>query len=317
GRLDRLADARTLAEYAGAVRELVGALGIASAAAECDDERIVAADLRALRAFDELLEEVAAAAVPVGTDLEKMAGLVARAAEVAVVPPARGESLVAVLDVLDARALRFEKVYLLGLNEKAFPQLRQERCFIDESDRAAWARRSVVLDRRSDLVAREMLLFYLAATRAESHLTVSYVASSSRPPMNWPRRLRCSTRPCWRPLTTPRGPRRHSAPPPLPWWAGRRSTARNCFAGPARPPPLPWWAGRRSTARNCFAGPARASSPPTGGTPPNRRMPSMAGWTTRGCWRGWPAPFPETGSSPPAISTAMPGVPGCSSPGTC
>jgi len=179
GRLDRLADARTLAEYAGAVRELVGALGIASAAAECDDERIVAADLRALRAFDELLEEVAAAAVPVGTDLEKMAGLVARAAEVAVVPPARGESLVAVLDVLDARALRFEKVYLLGLNEKAFPQLRQERCFIDESDRAAWARRSVVLDRRSDLVAREMLLFYLAATRAESHLTVSYVAADA------------------------------------------------------------------------------------------------------------------------------------------
>ena len=174
-RLDRLAAAQAPAEYAQAVRELVAAMGVASAAADGDDERVVAADLRALKAFDELLEEVATARLPAGASAEELARLVARSAEVAVVQPARGEALVTVLDVLDARALRFRKVYLLGLNEKAFPQLRQERCFIDEADRAAWARRGVVLDRRSDLIAREMLLFYLAATRTEAHLTVSYV----------------------------------------------------------------------------------------------------------------------------------------------
>ena len=49
-------------------------------------------------------------------------------------------------DVLDARALRFQRVYLLGVNERAFPTLAQDRCFINESDRAAWAGRGVLLD---------------------------------------------------------------------------------------------------------------------------------------------------------------------------
>lgn len=177
-RLDRLAAAGDVESYVRGVRELVAELEVASAAAEHEEDSLVAADLRALRALDELLGDLARAELPAaGAGGEEFAELVVRSAEVAACPPARGESLATVLDVLDARAMRFERVYLLGVNEKAFPQLTQDRCFIDESDRAAWARRGVVLDRRSDLIAREMLLFYLAATRAEKALTVSYLAA--------------------------------------------------------------------------------------------------------------------------------------------
>jgi ATP-dependent helicase/nuclease subunit B len=108
-----------------------------------------------------------------------MVQVVSRAAAVARAPAARTESAVALLDVMDARALRFERVYLLGLNEKAFPRLVQERCFIDEADREAWAGDGVVLDRRSDLIGREMLLMYLAASRPDAALTVSYLTADA------------------------------------------------------------------------------------------------------------------------------------------
>jgi RecB family exonuclease len=111
---------------------------------------------------------------PTGVDLLR------RACAAAGVSPERSPGGVALLDVLDARALRFAKVYLLGLNEKQFPRLSSEQCFIDEADRAAWARGGVKLDRRSDLLGREMLLFYLAATRAPT-LVVSYLNPEGSP----------------------------------------------------------------------------------------------------------------------------------------
>ena len=179
-KLDRLASARDAAGYAHAVAGLIDEMGVAEAAAGHDEDDIVAADLRALGALDELLEDLAAADFPAGAAVPGgPAGLLARCAAAASVPPARGEALIAVADVLDARALRFRRVYLLGVNERAFPTLAQDRCFINEPDRAAWAGRGVVLDRRSDLIAREMLLFYLAATRAGEALTVSYLTADA------------------------------------------------------------------------------------------------------------------------------------------
>ena len=176
--LDRPAGAKDTAQYARAVRELLATLEVAQAAAAGEDDAVVAADLRALQAFDALLDELAGADVgpaPVGGRAE----LLARCAAVAAAPPAGGEALVTVADVLDARALRFDRAYLLGVNEREFPTLTRERCFINESDRAAWARRGVVLDRRSDMIAREMLLLYLAATRAGEALTVSYTTAEA------------------------------------------------------------------------------------------------------------------------------------------
>ncbi len=174
-RLDELSSSADAGEYVEAVRSLIDFLGIDAAAAEHRDDSLVAADLRALRAFDEVLTDVASAGPPVG----QMADVISRAAAEAVCPPARTEAAVTVLDVLDARAVRVKHLYLLGVNEKVFPQLTFDRCFISEADRAAWAERSVVLDRRSDLIGREMLLFYLAATRADERLQVSYLGSDT------------------------------------------------------------------------------------------------------------------------------------------
>ena len=196
-RLDRLAAADDVGAYVRAVRELIGELQIPAAvverlgisdeapAAGVEDDSSVAADLRALWAFDELLEDLTEARLfPAGRSRpEELTELVSRLTEAAVCPPARGESLAEVVDVLDGRSLRFRRVYLLGVNERAFPRLAQETCFIAESDRLAWAARGLALDRRSDLIAREMLLFYLAATRADEALTVSFLTAeaSGRP----------------------------------------------------------------------------------------------------------------------------------------
>ncbi len=196
-RLDRLAAPEDVGAYVRAVRELIGELQLPAAVVErlrisdespavgVEDDASVAADLRALRAFDELLEDLTEAPLsPAGRSrAEELTELVSRLAEAAVCPPARAESLAEVLDVLDGRSLRFRRVYLLGVNERAFPRLAQETCFIAESDRLAWAARGVALDSRSDLIAREMLLFYLAATRADEALTVSFLTAeaSGRP----------------------------------------------------------------------------------------------------------------------------------------
>ena len=176
-RLDRLADATDAPAYVAEVRRLIDELQVYHAACECSDDAIVAADLRALAAMDELLADVAAEASP--TPAGGYAELIARCAAAAALPGAGGESLVTVADVLDARALRLGRVHLLGVNERAFPTLGAERCFIGEADRAAWADGGVILDRRSDMIAREMLLYYLAATRGSEALTVSYLASDA------------------------------------------------------------------------------------------------------------------------------------------
>ncbi len=174
-RVDAVASPSGAGEYVAALRRLIADLEVPAAAADHGDEALVAADLRALQALEELLDDLAAADVPGGRPAE----LLRWSAAVAPAPPERCESPVAVLDVLDARPLRFDRVYLLGVNERAFPRLHAERCFIDEADRAAWAGRGVVLDRRSDLLCREMLLFYLAATRADRALTVSTLGSDA------------------------------------------------------------------------------------------------------------------------------------------
>jgi len=84
-----------------------------------------------------------------------------------------------VLDVLDARAIRYDHVFVLGVSERMFPRQHSESSLVGEADRANWLRRGVVLDNRSDLTAREMLLFYLAITRADRTLTLSYLESDA------------------------------------------------------------------------------------------------------------------------------------------
>ena len=94
-------------------------------------------------------------------------------------PAPRGESLVDVLGVLDARAMRWDHVFLLGCDEGLFPRRFSDSSLLGETDRRAWRDAGVRLDLRADLTAREMLLFYLAVSRAEKRLTISYRKSDA------------------------------------------------------------------------------------------------------------------------------------------
>jgi len=151
-----------------ALSALAAALGLPTTAAAHDDPQLAARDLRALAALEAALND----AEPAPTSLTHL-----REALAAVTCPAvRGEQAVDFLDLLDARALRWDHVFLLGLSEGVFPRRLTEGALIGEAQRSAWADRGVRLDRRDDLTAREMLLFYLAASRADESLTLSHAA---------------------------------------------------------------------------------------------------------------------------------------------
>jgi len=154
------------ADAAGIVR-LIDALELRQVACEGHSPRQIAGDLRALSELRSALDSVANTMPTVARIREALAA--------AACPPDRTESLVDVLDVLDARALRYRHVFLLGLSEGTFPRRFVESSLISEADRLAWARRGVELDRRGDLTAREMLLFYLAVSRADETLQVSFL----------------------------------------------------------------------------------------------------------------------------------------------
>lgn len=142
------------------------ALDLRAAVETGDDAHRVARDLRALEALGAALDELGDAGVPPAR--------LARVLEAVPVPPARGEAMVHLLDVLDARAMRYPHVVLLGVNEGEFPARFSEGPLLGEDDRRGLAERGVPLDLRSDLTAREMLLFYLAVTRAGRSLAIAY-----------------------------------------------------------------------------------------------------------------------------------------------
>jgi len=149
---------------------LVEALELRSVARGHQDPAIVARDLRALAAMEDALRGLREA--PPLKHLQEALSCVT-------CPAARGESLVDVMDVLDARAIRYDHVFLLGVNEGLWPRKFVEGSLLTEADRLAWAQRGAVLDRRSDLAAREMLLFYLGLSRANAELTLCYQESSA------------------------------------------------------------------------------------------------------------------------------------------
>jgi len=175
---------------------IIDGLDLRSCSASHDDPALVARDLRALVAMEDALRQLderppqssrgralpacgaQAGAVPPQAAVIPLSHL--REALAAVTCPGpRGESVVDVLDVLDARALRYEHAFLLGIGEGVFPRRFAEGSLIGEADRLAWARRGLVLDSRRDLAAREMLLFYLAVSRANGTLTLSYLDSDA------------------------------------------------------------------------------------------------------------------------------------------
>lgn len=167
-----------LAGKAQSTRGLLGlleSLQMPAAAMQHDQPELIARDLRHLAAFRAALEDL-------DQSLPNLASL-REALAMVQVPGSRGESAVDVLDVLDARPLRYEQVFLLGAGEGQFPRKLSEGSLLTEADRTAWRDKGILLDSRSDLSTREMLLFYLATTRCNRRLTVSYLESdaSGRP----------------------------------------------------------------------------------------------------------------------------------------
>jgi ATP-dependent helicase/nuclease subunit B len=145
-------------------------LQVEQVAGQLDDPPLIARDLRALGSLRQVLAE--SDELPTGTGLRNALSQVP-------CPPSRGESLVDVLDVLDARALRYDHVFLIGLGEGHFPAKHSDSSLLGEAQRARWSDRGVTLDSRGDLASREMLLFYLATSRADKSLTLSYATSDT------------------------------------------------------------------------------------------------------------------------------------------
>jgi len=172
GMLESLFDA--IESASGNPLTLAASLRIADAAATLDDPAIIARDLRALATLEQLIGEIDSPPDPAS-----LRTALSRASCGA----ARVESLVDVLDVLDARALRYSHVFLIGLGEGGFPAKVADSSLLGQAQRLKWAQRGVTLDSRADLASREMLLFYLAASRADQSLVLSYVTadSSGRP----------------------------------------------------------------------------------------------------------------------------------------
>ena len=140
------------------------------AACDQDDVGRIARDLRAIDALESALAELPDRPAPEHLH---------EALSAAACPPARTESLVDVLDILDARALRYDHVFLLGLAEGQFPRRFVDNALLSERHRRRWADDGVLLDARDDLTAREMLLFYLAVARTDGSLTLGVLDSDA------------------------------------------------------------------------------------------------------------------------------------------
>ena len=164
-------------EFAEGLRAIVCTAGLWQAACAHPSPEAQARDLNALKAFEELLDEVAlldqpgAAPVSLGGFLKELThglGLAAIAAE----EPA--DAPVVVLDVRQSRALSFDHVFVIGLAEKEFPRRGRRHPFFDDAERRDLRAGGVDLPDTGHDAEQEMLLFYVAATRARRTLTLAW-----------------------------------------------------------------------------------------------------------------------------------------------
>jgi len=169
--------------FADRLREMLHAAGLWDAARADPQPERRARDLKALAALEDVLDEVAllddpgGSKVPLGEFLDEVThGL--GVATIASAEPS--DAPVVVLDVYGSRALSFEHVFVIGLSEKEFPRRGRRHPFFDDAERDDLRRRRVDLADTGHAAQQEMLLFYLAATRARQTLTLSYPALDSR-----------------------------------------------------------------------------------------------------------------------------------------
>ena len=168
------------------LREIVRAAGLRHAAADHDDPAHRARDLQALAGLDEVLDEVALlddADGPAVTAAEFLDEVTRGLSTATLLSPEPADAPVVVVGADAARSLSFEHVFLVGLAEKAWPQRGRRHPFFTDAERSDLHERGVDLADTGDDAQREMLRFYLAATRAERSLTLCYPSldDSGRP----------------------------------------------------------------------------------------------------------------------------------------
>ncbi|MGH3137903.1 MAG: PD-(D/E)XK nuclease family protein, partial [Gaiellaceae bacterium] len=130
-----------------------------------DDAR---ADAQANRAAERVLDDLVPFIERDGPPLSHE-DVVAALERATVRPPASGDSgRVSVLDYERARTRTFDVVFLLGLEEGAFPRRARPSPLLDDDARRALGGRL----ERTDSVARDRYLFYTACTRARRRLVL-------------------------------------------------------------------------------------------------------------------------------------------------
>ena len=167
--LQKLFDLAESSSDAQGLTCLIDAMELRLAAIDGGKPEQIARDLQALAELETILADSHSSQASVEQLREALSA--------AWCSPPRTESLVDVLDVLEARALRYDHVFLLGLNDGGFPAKFNESAMITEGDRIRWKDHKIDLNHRGDLTAREMLLFYLAVSRADKSLTLSFLES--------------------------------------------------------------------------------------------------------------------------------------------
>ena len=171
---------RTLAAR---LRDNLQAAGLWAAARADPTPEGRARDLKALAAFEHVLEEVALLDEGEAGEaaLEEFLKEVQQGLTLTTVPAEEPrDAPVVVLDVRHARALSFDHVFLLGMAEKEFPRRGRRRPFFDDAERQDLRRKGVDLPDAGHDAQQEMLLAYLAMTRARRTLTVAYPSLDSQ-----------------------------------------------------------------------------------------------------------------------------------------
>jgi ATP-dependent helicase/DNAse subunit B len=162
---------------AARLREIVRAGRYAAAAVADPSPERRARDIKALLGFEEVLDEVALLDEDEAREvtLQEFLREVQQGLALASVPAEEpADAPVVVLDARRARALSFDHVFLLGLAEKEFPRRGRRHPFFDDAERRDLRKGAVDLPDAGHDAEQEMLLAYLAMTRARQTLTVAY-----------------------------------------------------------------------------------------------------------------------------------------------
>jgi ATP-dependent helicase/nuclease subunit B len=147
---------------------------------ECEGR---ARDLKAIAAFEEVLEEVALLDEGEADQvtLEEFLKEVQQGLALTTVPAEEPrDAPVVVLDVRHCRSLSFDHVFLMGLAEKEFPRRGGRHPFFDDAERRDLRAQGVDLPDAGHAAQQEMLLAYLAMTRARRTMTVTYPSLDSQ-----------------------------------------------------------------------------------------------------------------------------------------